>query len=236
MSLQSLQDYTWTQNEINNQLGFSKSSLYPGLEKTYATNSSTANPYWTINKTHNEDERDRIIGYFKLSYDIAPWLKVIAKTGTDYYNDQRLFYRSEGTWSTTNKNGDYQESFNRVRETNSDILFASNFKIGEDIALSFNAGGNRQKFSSRKVGHAGNEFIVPDLHVINNIKTLSYIYGLSESAINSVYGSGQVGYKNYLFVDFSGRNDWSSTLPSKNCSFFYPSLGVSFVVTDAFKK
>ncbi|MCE5347349.1 MAG: SusC/RagA family TonB-linked outer membrane protein [Bacteroidales bacterium] len=235
LSLESLQNYAWTKEEISNQLGFSSSSLYEGLEKPYATNSSTANPYWTINRTHNEDERDRIIGYFKLSYDIAPWLKVTAKTGTDYYNDQKLFYRNEGTWSTTNKNGDYQESFTRTRETNSDILFSSNFKVGENFDISLNAGGNRQKFSSRRVGHSGNEFIIPDLHVINNIKTLSYIYGLSESAINSVYGSGQVAFKNYLYVDFSGRNDWSSTLPSQNCSFFYPSVGVSFVVTDAFK-
>ncbi len=136
MSLESLQSYAWTQEEIDNQLGFSASSLAVGREKTYATNSSTANPYWTIHNQHNEDQRDRIIGYFKLSYDITPWLKVIAKTGTDYYNDQKLFYRNEGTWSTTNKNGDYQESFTRVRETNSDILFASNFKIGEDLSFS----------------------------------------------------------------------------------------------------
>lgn len=234
LSLESQQQYAWTSDEISRQLGFSSSSLYPGLEKTYATNSSTANPYWTINKQRNEDERDRIIGYFKLSYSITPWLKVIAKTGTDYYLDKRFFYRSEGTWSTTNKNGDFQEYNTRTRETNSDILFVSNFKISDDIDLSLNAGGNRQKFSSRKIGHSGNEFIVPDLHVINNIKTLSYIFGLSESAINSVYASGQVGYKNYLYLDFSGRNDWSSTLPAQNCSFFYPSVGLSYIVTEAF--
>lgn len=234
LSLESLQQYAWTSDEITRQLGFSSSSLYPGLEKTYATNSSTANPYWTINKQRNEDERDRIIGYFKLSYSITPWLKIIAKTGTDYYLDRRLFYRSEGTWSSTNKNGDYQEYDTRTRETNSDILLASNFKITDDISLSLNAGGNRQKFSSRKVGHSGSEFIVPDLHVINNIKTLSYIFGLSESAINSVYASGQASYKNYLYLDFSGRNDWSSTLPVQNCSFFYPSVGLSYIVTEAF--
>jgi hypothetical protein len=84
------------------------------------------------------------------------------------------------------------------------------------------------------VGNQGSEFIVDDLEVINNIMTLGYIFGLSESAINSLYGSGQVGYKNYLYVDFAGRNDWSSTLPVQNSSFFYPSVGVSFVASDAF--
>jgi outer membrane receptor protein involved in Fe transport len=233
LSLESLQQYTWTKEEISRQLGFSSSSLFEGLEKTYATNSSTANPYWTINQQYNEDERDRVIGFFKLSYELTPWLKVIAKTGTDFYYDKRLFQRNEGTYSSTNKNGDFQEHSTIVRETNSDILFTSNFRVAEDFQISLNAGGNRQKFSSRRVGHAGKEFIVPDLHVINNIKTLSYIFGLTESAINSIYGSGQVGYKSYLFVDFSGRNDWSSTLPIKNSSFFYPSVGVSFIANEA---
>lgn len=235
LSLESLKQYTWTADEIKNQLGFSSSNLYEGLEKTYATNSSTANPYWTINKQYNEDQRDRIIGYFKLSYTIAPWLKVTGKTGTDYFVDERLFWRAEGTYSTTNKNGDIQDFVTKTRETNSDILFSSSFKLNDKIDVSLNVGGNRQKFTSRKVGNSGTEFIVPDLHVINNVKTLNYIFGLSESAINSIYGSGQVGYKSYFFIDFSGRNDWSSTLPIKNCSFFYPSLGASFIATDALK-
>lgn len=234
LPLETLAQYAWTEDEIKRQLGFSASSLYPGLEKPYATNSSTANPYWTINKTHNEDERDRLIGYFKLSYTIFPWLRVIGKTGTDYFTDRKIYWRSEGTWSSTNKNGSYEEFTTRTRETNSDILVSSDFKIHEDVQVTLNFGGNRQKYSSRKVGNSGSEFIVPDLHVINNIKTLNYVFGLDEFAINSLYGSGQVNYKNFLYVDFSGRNDWSSTLPVKNSSFFYPSVGVSFLVTDAF--
>jgi len=233
--LETLKNDSWTAAEIKNQLGFSSSSLFVGEEKVYATNSSTANPYWTLRKQHNEDQRDRLIGYFKLSYTIAPWLKVIAKTGTDFYVDQKLFWRAEGTYSSTSQKGDLQEYVTKTRETNSDILFSSNFKASENINISLNAGGNRQKFSSRKVGHYGNEFIIPDLHVINNIKTLNYIFDLNESAINSVYATGQMDYKNYLYVDLSARNDWSSTLPVKNNSFFYPSVALSFIASDALK-
>ena len=234
ISLADLQKMSWTKDEINRQLGFSSANLFEGLEKTYATNSSTANPYWTITNQFNSDERDRLIGYFKASYEFAPWLKVVAKTGTDYYVDQKLFWRAEGTYASQNKNGDIEEYVTKTREINSDILFMSNFKLKEKFDISLNLGGNMQKYTSRKVGNRGYEFIVPNLHVINNIKSLNYIFDLSESAINSIYGSGQVAYNNYLFIDFSARNDWSSTLPVKNSSFFYPSLGMGFIVSDAF--
>ncbi|MCE5347345.1 MAG: SusC/RagA family TonB-linked outer membrane protein [Bacteroidales bacterium] len=232
MPLSTQESMAWTAPEIAGQLGYK--GLFEGMEKCYATNSNTANPYWTIRKSHNEDQRDRLIGYFKLSYDITPWLKVTGKTGTDYSADQILQYRPEKTYSSTNKNGDISEYVTRTRETNSDIMFSSNFKAGNNIDISLNAGGNRQKYSARSVGYAGYEFIVPDMHVINNAKTQYPSFGLSESAINSVFGSGQIGYSNYLFVDMSARNDWSSTLPLKNCSFFYPSFGVSFIPSEAF--
>lgn len=232
ISLQDLDQYMWTKEEINRQLGFSSASLFEGLEKTYATNSSTANPYWTIRKQFNSDERNRLIGYFKISYTLTDWLKVVGKTGTDFYVDQKLFWRAEGTYHSLNRTGDMEEYVTKTRENNSDILFMSNFKLNR-FDLSLNAGGSRQNYTSRKVGNRGTEFIVPDLHVINNIKTLNYIFEPYETAINSLYASGQVGYNNFLFVDFSARNDWSSTLPIKNSSFFYPSLGVGFIASDA---
>ena len=236
ISLESLSSCAWTEEEVAHQDGFSTSMVVAGYEKPYATNSSTGNPYWTVKHRYNEDERDRLIGYFKLSYSIFPWLKVIGKTGTDYISERRVNWLGKGTWSSSSpgRNGAFNEYMYHVRETNSDILLASDFKINEDIRVMLNVGGNRQKYSARQVGNQGTEFIVDNLQVINNILTLGYIFGLNESAINSLYGSGQVGFKNYLYVDFTGRNDWSSTLPVQNSSFFYPSIGLSFVASDAF--
>lgn len=235
VSLADLEQYTWTNDEIQKQLGFSSANLFEGLEKTYATNSSTANPYWTIRKQFNRDERDRVIGYIKASYALTSWLKVQAKTGVDYYTDQKLFWRAMGTYASQNRNGDIQEFVTKTRERNSDILFISNFKLTDKIDLNLNGGGNMQKYTSRKVGTSGTEFIVPNKEVINNVKTVNYIFDLYETAINSLYGSGQIGYNNYLFIDFSARNDWSSTLPKKNNSFFYPSTGIGFVISEALK-
>lgn len=225
--------YKWTANEVTRQLGFS--GIYEGLEKTYATNSSTANPFWTINENHNEDRRDRIIGMLRLSYDFYPWLKLSATGGTDFYTDQRFRYRPINTYQSLNKKGDMREEVLRSREDNYDILANSNFSATDDIKLSFNLGASHQSRYFRMTGNTGNQFVVPDLFVINNTTTNSYLFDLVESQINSAYLSGQFGFRDYWFVDFSARNDWSSTLSKDNNSFFYPSVSSSLVLTDAFK-
>ena len=224
--------YKWTAAEVSKQLGFS--GVFEGLEKTYATNTSTANPFWTINENHNEDRRDRLIGLLRLSYDFFPWLKVTATGGTDFFTDQRFRYRPINTYQSTNRKGDIREEIIRNREDNFDILASSNFDVNDDIKLGFNLGGSHQSRYLRMTGNSGNQFIVPNLFVINNTTTNSYIFDLVESQINSAYLSGQFAFKDYWFVDFSARNDWSSTLSKENNSFFYPSVSTSFVLTDAF--
>lgn len=224
--------YKWTADEVKKQLGFS--GVYEGLEKTYATNSSTANPFWTINENHNEDRRDRLIGMLRLSYDVMPWLKLSATGGTDFYTDQRFRYRPINTYQSLNKKGDIREEVIRSREDNYDFLASSNFAANDDINLSFNLGASHLSRYLRLTGNSGNQFIVPNLYVINNTTTNTYLFDLIESQINSTYMSGQFAFRDYWFVDFSARNDWSSTLSKKNNSFFYPSVSSSLVLSDAF--
>jgi hypothetical protein len=107
--------------------------------------------------------------------------------------------------------------------------------VSEDISFSLNLGANHQRYFSRTTGNTGNEFIAPNLFIINNTLTNSYVFGLVESSINSVYGSGSIGYKDMAYIDFSARNDWSSTLSPKNNSFFYPAISGSLILTDAFR-
>jgi TonB-linked SusC/RagA family outer membrane protein len=231
--MSSFANSAWTADDISRQLGYG-TVPFVGMEKTYATNSSTANPYWTRDHTRNSDERQRVLGLIRLSYQFNDWIRLTAKTGTDFYTDQRLRYREKGTYQSANRNGDITEQVTRVREDNSDILLSLTPQLSKDISLGLNLGANHQKFFSRTTGNTGSEFIVPGLYAINNTLTNSYVFGLSESSINSVYLSGQVGYKEFLFLDFSARNDWSSTLSPANNSFFYPAVSASFVITDAF--
>uniref|UniRef100_UPI003D7FBF96 SusC/RagA family TonB-linked outer membrane protein n=1 Tax=Pedobacter sp. TaxID=1411316 RepID=UPI003D7FBF96 len=227
-----LSQYKWTAADISKQLGYSNPVV--GLEKTYATNSSTANPFWTINETKNTDRRDRVIGFLRLSYDIAPWLKLSSTGGTDFYTDQRLRYRSINTYQSLNRKGDMSENVIRVREDNFDALLNSNFKVKEDISITWNIGASHLSRYLRQTGNTGSQFVVPNLYVINNTLTNSYVFDLVESKINSVYTSGQIGYKDYLYLDLTARNDWSSTLNANNNSFFYPSASASFIASEAF--
>lgn len=225
-----MSNYKWTDEEVARQLGFS--GVYAGLEKTYATNSSTGNPFWTINENHNEDRRDRIIGMLRLTYDVLPWLKLMATGGTDFYTDQRLRYRPINTYQSLNKKGDMREEVIRVRENNFDFLASSSFSLGKDMNLGVNLGASHQSRYLRLTGNTGNTFIVPNLYVINNTSINSYLFDLSQSQINSAYMSGQFGFRNYWFIDFSARNDWSSTLSKENNSFFYPSISSSLILSD----
>jgi len=227
-----LANSAWTADDLAKQLGYGTVPTL-GMEKTYATNSSTANPYWTRDHTLNSDDRQRLLGMIRLSYQFNDWIRLTAKTGTDIYTDQRFRYREKGTYQSANRNGDISEQVTRVREDNSDVLLSLTPQLSKDISFALNLGANHQRFYSRTTGNTGSEFIVPGLYAINNTLTNSYVFGLTESSINSVYLSGQVGYKEFLFLDFSARNDWSSTLSPANNSFFYPAVSASFVISDA---
>lgn len=229
-----MEQSAWTAAEISKQLGYG-SFLYPGLEKTYATNSSTANHFWTRDHTSNNDERNRIIGMIKLSYKFNDWIRLSAKTGLDTYTDQRFRYREKGTYNSQNRNGDIREEVSRIKEENSDILLSLTPDLSKNISLSLNLGASHQRFYNRTTGNTGLEFIAPSLFAINNTLINSYVFNLTESVINSVYGAGSLGYKDFAFVDFSIRNDWSSTLSPANNSFFYPAVSGSFLVTEAIK-
>ncbi|WP_218029189.1 SusC/RagA family TonB-linked outer membrane protein [Segetibacter aerophilus] len=229
-----LENSAWTAADLSKQLGYG-TVPFIGMEKTYATNSSTANPAWTRDHTYNSDDRQRVLGMVRLSYQFNDWIRLTAKTGTDFYTDQRFRYREKGTYQSANKNGDITEQVTRVREDNSDVLLSLSPKLPGNVSFGLNLGANHQKFYARTTGNTGSEFIVPNLYAVNNTLTNSYVFGLSQSSINSAYLSGQVGYKEYLFLDFSARNDWSSTLSPANNSFFYPAVSASYVITDAFK-
>ena len=232
--MSTLEQSAWTANDLAKQLGYG-TVPFLGMEKTYATNSSTANPAWTRDHTFNSDERQRLIAGIRLSYRFNDWIRLTAKTGTDFYTDQRYRYREKGTYQSANKNGDISEQVSRVREDNTDVLLSLTPSLAKDFSFGLNLGANHQKFYSRTTGNTGSEFIVPNLYAINNTLTNSYVFGLSESSINSVYGAGQVGYKEMAFVDFSARNDWSSTLSPANNSFFYPAVSASLILTEALK-
>ncbi|MBT1710939.1 SusC/RagA family TonB-linked outer membrane protein [Fulvivirgaceae bacterium PWU5] len=189
------------------------------------------NPYFTLNENLNGMDRNRVYGNVKAQYRFNDWLSVFVRTGTDYYSYLNTGRIAAG--DIDNPQGEYSETSNTFSEVNSDFLLSFNKSLSDDIVLSLNAGGNRMTQRKHQITGNADELAVPGIYTLGNskvaLRTSSYE---NTKRINSLYFSGQIGFRDALFLDFSGRNDWSSTLPDGNNSYFYPAANVSVVISE----
>lgn len=192
---------------------------------------SPNNPYWLMNEVTGNGKRDRLIGYVLAKYRLTDWLSIQGRTATDFYYDTRFSKIGIGTPGNTQgvlHNDDY-----KVKEDNSDVLVTAAGSLSKSLTGSINVGANHRDYSQEHTGIMGSGFNIPNLYNISNAQYISASQFMQRKVMNSVYFSGELAYNNYLFLDVTGRNDWSSTLGIRNYSFFYPSVSSSFIFTDA---
>lgn len=205
------------------------------------------NPYYLQLVNGNRDQRDRLIGNVTLTYDFTDWLSAAVRTGTDWYQDDRKTMYAADNWGVANVSpitgldevvgsrgafGFYQIGF---QETNTDFLLSMNRDLTPAISLNANVGGNRRDFrrQTNYVWVAG--LSAPGIYSVENAsETPDPFDYLSRKRVNSLYGQAEFGLNDYFFLTFTGRNDWSSTLPETNNSYFYPSISGSFILSEAF--
>ncbi|MCV9927498.1 SusC/RagA family TonB-linked outer membrane protein [Flavobacterium sp. LS1R49] len=195
-------------------------------------NSYYSNPYWNAYYNTTSQQRNRLIGDIHLDAKIIDGLNFRFRTGVDYYNDRRKYQIKYGTNGTPF--GSYAEDAYTVNERNTEGIFTYTKKLNDDFSLDALAGFNIRNHSDANNYQKAPRLAVPDLYTLTNSRdplTSSNI--LSRLRVYSAYASAQLGYKNYAFLNVTARNDWSSTLPSSNRSYFYPSFNGSFVLTDA---
>jgi TonB-linked SusC/RagA family outer membrane protein len=189
------------------------------------------NPYFTLNENLNTVDRDRIYGNIRATYEFTDYLKAFVRSGTDYYTNTNT--GRVAVSDIDSPFGSYNEATFTFSEVNTDFLLSFNKAINDDINLSLNAGGNRMRQKSHQITGTAGELAIPGVYTLSNSKVpLLTTSEYKDKQINSLYFSGQIAYLNSLFLDFTGRNDWSSTLPEGNNSYFYPSVGISAVFTD----
>jgi TonB-linked SusC/RagA family outer membrane protein len=191
----------------------------------------SVNPYYLVNENKNNAERDRIIGFVSARYQFTNWLSLMARSGVDQYTENRVSKRPvdyPGAMS-----GRLVNEIFFTREINSDVLLTATKNNMKNFTASVSLGAALSNRNYRQQGWEGLDFKVPGIYDISNARQVTPYYSSVEREIQSVYASGEVGYKNYLFLNVTGRNDWSSTLGENNYSFFYPSIGSSFIFTDA---
>jgi hypothetical protein len=189
------------------------------------------NPYWSAERFTANDTKDRILGHAQLSYDILDWLSVSGRVGQDWYRTRRTRIQPFGTAFVPG--GSINEVNWTVQERNYDFLFSADRDLTADIGLNATFGGNKLRQDFERLQLNGNDFSIPGLETISNASQTSTEYDFSAKEINSLYGSAEFSYKNYLFLTTTARNDWSSSLPTDNNSYFYPSVSASFVFSDA---
>lgn len=204
----------------------------PGGEPINVASRYPSNPYWMVNERQNEDTRDRIYGFISASYNFTDWLNLQVRTGTDTYYDQR--FRRSALNDPGDRDGRVENRAFRVQENNYDFMLNAIGDINPDFSGSLGFGGNFLFRKSEQTGNSGVNLSIPGLYHINNANSVTNIYSLSRNEMHSLYALGQVGFRDYLYLDLSARNDWSSTLGKGNESFFYPAASLSFVVSDAF--
>lgn len=207
-----------------------------GLNQQNFWNPSTtigANPYWTMNRNLDETQRTRAILMTSLFYDFTDELSFMARISYDAANatGEERFYNGTFTRAPL---GRYNVSKNEASLFNGEFLVTYTKDISENLNINANFGGSTRMIRNNSLfAGTGTALLVPNFFTISNtiMPTANFNPG-SNRDLQSLYAFGQIAWKNSIFLDLTGRNDWSSTLPAENRSYFYPSVGLSAVVSD----
>ncbi|SEL84614.1 TonB-linked outer membrane protein, SusC/RagA family [Maribacter orientalis] len=214
-----------------------KNYWQPGLEgvQQYSFNYTYFdNPYFILYENRNSFNRDRVFGNISATYDITDYITVSFRTGMDYSSELRQLRRAYS--SNRFKNGGYAEHDVFFREVNTDFLlnYANQFN---DISFDISLGGNRLDQKAFTSQSQTTSLAQPGIFRLSNAASPVEVFEFeSNKRINSFYGLAKFGYKDFLFLDITGRNDWSSALATPfsvdNTSFFYPSVSSSFILSE----
>jgi TonB-linked SusC/RagA family outer membrane protein len=189
------------------------------------------NPYTTLLENLSSLDRDRFIGNATLNYQFTPWLSAYVRTGGDIYSNAASERRFVGDMDYPS--GNYYEAVRLFKEINSDFLVSFEKALGQNFNFSLNFGGNRMDRRYQSNTGEAPELAIPGVYNVANSAVTPRVSNYhSTKRINSLYGFGQLGFKNAIFLDYSLRNDWSSTLPKQHNSYLYPAISLSAVITD----
>lgn len=202
-----------------------------GTPNYWTSSSIYMNPYWTINRTSADEERTRTTGLVSATYNINEEMKVMARVSLDQYTDrgENTFYNN--TLLFAQAGGSFQKYFRQVQERNAELLLIGSKKLSSHLKLSYTFGLADLARKSDLTQTNANGLLVPNKFDLGFARTLSVGTGFAERDLQSVFGSAQLSLKDYLYFDVTARNDWSSTLPAPH-SYFYPSLGLTAVLSD----
>jgi len=196
-------------------------------------NSYYSNPYFIAYENTVGQVRNRLIGNVELNYKIIDGLSANFRTGNDNYTDRRKTKIAYGTNGTPF--GSYEEDAYTFNENNTEARLDYTKKLSKDFSLDVLLGGNMRTSTLENNDQLASKLAVAGLYTLSNSRDplISYNY-YTKQKVYSAFSSAQLGFRNYAYLNLTARNDWSSTLPVENRSYFYPSVNGSFILTEAF--
>ncbi|HNX86260.1 MAG TPA: SusC/RagA family TonB-linked outer membrane protein [Bacteroidales bacterium] len=187
------------------------------------------NPYWDRNMNYQNDKRDRYYGNVGVSWQITSWLRAQGKLNLDNYT----FRTQERVAIGSASQSYYREQVRTNSELNAEFLFLVDKTFAKDWRLNATLGGNMMDRNYKmNAGSTIGGLLIPELYTLSNSLTNVATDYKSWKRINSLYGSASLGWRSMLYLDVTLRNDWSSTLPKGKNSYLYPSVSLSWVVSE----
>ena len=187
------------------------------------------NPYFLANEVKAGQSRNRLFGNINVNYKITDDISFLVRHGDDFTFEKR-----------TNRNGfgavaglpNISVQDIKLRESNTDFLLRANKSLGKDFEIETSFGGNVRNTTSETLSGSAWSLTLPGLYTLNNASQAFANQNESRLRVYSLYAMANIAYKKGVYLTLTGRNDWSSTLPVKNNSFFYPSASLSVVLSD----
>ncbi|MBC7902942.1 MAG: SusC/RagA family TonB-linked outer membrane protein, partial [Gemmatimonadaceae bacterium] len=203
----------------------------------------TVNPWYTLGEDAYKTQVDRILGNFTIGIKPVKWLDIQYRLGTDFSADKRRQIVSKRTITDDqNQNfgnsfkGKYEETSINLRRIESDLMVTAKRDLTKDLSLSVLVGQNVNQVDATTQISTANALVVPNVYNLSNADgDPTTNNAILQSRRYGVYTDINLGYKNYLFLGLTARNDWSSTLTKGNNSYFYPSANLSFLFTEFIK-
>jgi TonB-linked SusC/RagA family outer membrane protein len=192
------------------------------------------NPHWVVRNNRYTSDVDRVIGSVEAEYSILPWLSVAERVSFDTFTDTRKEEINRG--SAGRVAGSMFDLTSKTNEINNDITLQMNFPLSSDLRLNALVGNNVNVRHWKWERIRGIGLNSAGFFHVSNANTIVGDDYREQRRLIGVYGQATLDYRDYLYLTLTGRNDWSSTLPVENNSYFYPSASVGFVFTEAFSE
>ncbi|MCK0135998.1 SusC/RagA family TonB-linked outer membrane protein [Arenibacter sp. S6351L] len=205
----------------------------PGLEGLSQIRWRTGhnNPYFLAHEVKAGQNKNRMFGNINLTYDITKDLSLFVRHGDDLIFEKRTEIFPFGLAS-----GDpsYNENRMDTRESNSDFLLSYNGARDRDFQYDLSAGGNLRNVTYEQLSAGSSKLLVPGIYSLNNSAVPNWTSEFdSKKRVYSIYAFANLSYRNWAYLNLTARNDWSSTLPRENNSYFYPSATLSLLLSEA---